>query len=208
MNIQHAERVGEHAELGAPERVVRGQRDLAVHRQRLELLRHVGDVVEVETDVDVALCCDRHAGLGVADHDDAFADAQEGVHDTVLVLGGHVHSGNVAEAHEPLGLPAERALVELDGLHVLVAGEPAEHRLTKLGDQAVAPVPPGARIGEHLARHRREAERIVEFPERDQPGIGGDGRAVEFELQPALERDPQLSPFRFTRRLVHPPPPR
>src|SRR5713101_8586016 len=54
LNIQHAERVGEHAELGAPERVVRGQRDLAVHRQRLELLRHVGDVVEVETDVDVA----------------------------------------------------------------------------------------------------------------------------------------------------------
>src|SRR5207245_10666723 len=57
-----------------------------------------------------------HARLGVADHDDAFADAQEGVHDAGLVLGGHGHSGNVTEAHEPLGLPAERALVELDGL--------------------------------------------------------------------------------------------
>src|SRR5436190_3399997 len=108
----HAEGVGEHAELGAPERVVQGQRDLAVHRKGLELLRHVSDVVEVETDVDVAPWCDRDAGLAVADHDDAFADAQEGVHDAVLVLGGHVHSGNVAEAHEPLGLPAERALVD------------------------------------------------------------------------------------------------
>ncbi len=78
----------------------------------------------------------------------------------------------------------------------------------KLGDQAVATVPPGAGVGENLGGHDREAERVVEFPEREQPGIGGDGRAVEFELQPALERDPQLSPFRFTRRLVHPPPPR
>jgi len=50
-------------------------------------------------------------------------------------------------------------------VHVLVAGEPPEHRLTQLSDQAVAPVPPGARIGEHLGCQRRKAERVVEFPE-------------------------------------------
>ena len=38
------------------------------------------------------------------------------MHDAALVLGGHVHSGNVAEAHEAFSLRAERALVELDGL--------------------------------------------------------------------------------------------
>jgi hypothetical protein len=80
--------------------------------------------------------------------------------------------------------------------------------MTKLGDQAVAPVPPGAGVGEHLGRQRRETERVVEFPECEQAGIGGDGRAVEFQLQPTVERDPQPRPFRFTRRLIHPPPPR
>jgi len=77
----------------------------------------------------------------------------------------------------------------------------------KLGDQAVATVPPGAGVGENLGRHLREAQGVVEFPEREQPGIGGDGRAVEFQLQPAVERDPQPALIRFTRRLVHPPPP-
>jgi len=59
-------------------------------------------------------------------------------------------------APEPVGI-----------VHVLVAGEAPEHGLTKLGDQAVAPVPPRAGVGEHLGRHRREAERVVEFPERE-----------------------------------------
>jgi hypothetical protein len=105
--------------------------------------------------------------------------------------------------------PHRRITPEAVGIvHVLVPGEATEHRLTKLGDQAVAPVPPGAGIGEHLGRHRREAECVVEFTEREQAGVGGDGRAVEFELQPAIEGDPQPRPRRFTRRLVHPPPPR
>jgi hypothetical protein len=39
-----------------------------------------------------------------------------------------------------------------------------------------------------------QAERVIEFPEREQPDIGGDGRAVEFELQPAVERDAQSRP--------------
>jgi hypothetical protein len=30
---------------------------------------------------------------------------------------------------------------------------------------------------------------------------------VEFELQPAVERAPQPRPLRFTRRVIHPPPP-
>ena len=109
----------------------------------------------------------------------------------------------------PADDPAHRGIApEPVGIvHVLVASETPEHRLAELGDQTVAPVPPGAGIGEYLGRHRRKAERVVEFPEREQAGIGGDGRAVEFELQSAVESDPQPHPFRFTRRLVHPPPP-
>jgi hypothetical protein len=46
--------------------------------------------------------------------------------------------------------PAHRGIApEAVGVvHILVAGEPTEHRLPELGDQAVAPVLPGAGIGE------------------------------------------------------------
>ena len=92
--------------------------------------------------------------------------------------------------------PAHRRIASeaVSIVHVLVAGEAPEHRLAKLGDQAVATVSPGAGVGENLGRHLREAQGVVEFPEREQPGIGGGGRAVEFQLQPAVERDPQPHP--------------
>src|SRR5262245_35304215 len=72
--------------------------------------------------------------------------------------------------------------------------------------RTVAPVAPAAGIGEHLGRQRRDAGRVVDFAEGEQPGIGGDGRAVEFELQSMVEGDPQPRPRPFTPRLVHPPP--
>jgi hypothetical protein len=36
-------------------------------------------------------------------------------------------------------------------------------------------------------------------------GIGGDGRTVKFDLQAAVERDPQPPSFRFTRHPADPP---
>jgi hypothetical protein len=96
-----------------------------------------------------------------------------------------------AAAHDP---SHRRIAPEAVGIvHVLVAGEAPEHRLTQLSDQAVAPVPPGAGVGEHLGCQRRQAERVVEFPEREQPGIRGDGDAVEFELQATVEIEPETS---------------
>jgi hypothetical protein len=32
-------------------------------------------------------------------------------------------------------------------------------------------VAPGAGLGEHLVRHHREVERVVEFPEGEQAGV-------------------------------------
>jgi len=108
----------------------------------------------------------------------------------------------------PTDDPAHRGIApEAVGVvHVLVASKAAEHRLTELGDQAVAAVHPGARVGEHVGSYGSEAERVVEFAEREQAGIRGDRRAVEFELQPAVECDPQFASCRFTRCIVHPPP--
>src|SRR5262249_42006070 len=41
---------------------------------------------------------------------------------------------------------------------------------------------------------RREAEGVVEFPGREQPSVGGDGRTLEFQLHSAVEADPQPVP--------------
>ena len=41
----------------------------------------------------------------------------------------------------------------------------------------------GARVGEHFARHRAQAECVVEFAIGEQTGIGGDDRAAKLEHQ-------------------------
>jgi hypothetical protein len=75
-------------------------------------------------------------------------------------------------------------------VHVLVPGEAAEHCLAELGKQCVTLVLPSARIVQQLGSQGRQAEGVVEFPERDQAGVRGDRGAVEFELQAAVKRDP------------------
>jgi hypothetical protein len=58
-------------------------------------------------------------------------------------------------------------------VHVLKTCKPPKHGLPQQTDQRMPAVLAGAGVGEHLARHRAEAERIVEFPVREQAGIGG-----------------------------------
>jgi hypothetical protein len=75
-------------------------------------------------------------------------------------------------------------------VHVLVAGKTTEVGLAELGEQAVAPIHSGARVDQRIGGQRGQAERVVEFPECEQAGIGGDGRAVELQLQAAVEVEP------------------
>ena len=95
--------------------------------------------------------------------------------------------------------PAHRGITpEPVGIvHVLVASEATEHGLAELSDQAVATVHPGARVAQRLGGKRGQAERVVEFPEREQAGIGGDACAVELQLQAAVEIEPEADPPRF-----------
>ena len=67
----------------------------------------------------------------------------------------------------------------------------------------MAAVPAGACVGEHVARHRAETENIVEFAVGQQSGIGGDPGAMELELQPAVEIEPERAIDQFTRRVRH-----
>ncbi len=59
----------------------------------------------------------------------------------------------------------------LSVVHVLISSKAAEHRLPQQTDQRMAPVLPGARVGEHLARHRAQPECVIEFAARQQSRI-------------------------------------
>ena len=49
-----------------------------------------------------------------------------------------------------------------------------------------------------------QPERVVQFAIGQQSGVGGDAVAVEFQLQAAVEIDPQRAVIRFTRWVFHP----
>jgi hypothetical protein len=55
----------------------------------------------------------------------------------------------------------------------------------------MAAVLAGACVGELLARHRAEAEGIVEFAIGQQASIGRDDRASKLERQSAVEIEPE-----------------
>ena len=141
-------------------------------------------------------------------------------------LAGQIgESGEVLFRREPLGLeaahlarrsratrgrlaaddPAHRRIMAqpLGVVHILVSGKPPEHRLPQQPDQSMPAVLAGARVGERLARHRGQAERVVEFAIGEQSGIGGDHRAAKLQHQPAVEIEPESLVIRFTRRVRH-----
>ncbi len=105
--------------------------------------------------------------------------------------------------------PAHRRITpEAVGIvHVLVAGQTAEHGLAELGHETVPTVHPGARVDQRIGGQRGQAERVVEFPECEQTGVGRDARAVELQPQAAVEIEAETHLLAFTRRIPHPPPP-
>ena len=60
----------------------------------------------------------------------------------------------------------------------------------------------GARIVDRqLVDVRRQPQRFIQFPIRQQTGVTGDVRAMEFETNLAVEIDSQGTPFAFTHRI-------
>ena len=80
-------------------------------------------------------------------------------------------------------------------VHILVSGKPPEHRLPQQPDQRMAAVLAGARVGQHLARHRAQTECVVEFAVGQQSGIGGDHGAAKLQHQAAVEIEPERTPI-------------
>jgi hypothetical protein len=101
--------------------------------------------------------------------------------------------------------PAHRRIMPqaLGIVDIFISDKPSEHRLPQQPDQSVTAIPTGACVGEHVPGHRAETEGVVEFTVGQQCGIGGDPGAMELELQPAVEIEPQRALDRFTRRVRH-----
>src|SRR5512134_422543 len=87
---------------------------------------------------------------------------------------------------------------------VFVAAEPPEGGLAEQPDHPVLSVLAGSGIDQALAHDLRQSERIIEFPKGKQASIRRDLRAVELQLQPTVEIEPQHPGFAFTRRVSHP----
>jgi hypothetical protein len=93
---------------------------------------------------------------------------------------------------EPLGV-----------VDVLVAGEPAEHRLPKQAAQGVTRILTASAVEELSDCDIGELEGIVEFTVSEQATIGTEPGAMEFEPDPAVEHWPQRRLSGFTRRVPH-----
>ena len=84
-------------------------------------------------------------------------------------------------------------------VHILIAGEAAEHRLAQQAGQQVTGVLATAAFRQRRASQIGQPERIIQFAVGQQSGVGGDPAAVEFQLQAAVEIDPQRR-----RHPIHP----
>jgi hypothetical protein len=89
--------------------------------------------------------------------------------------------------------PSHRRIMTeaLSVVHVLVSGKPTEDGLPQHADKGMPAILASAVVGQDLARHRRQPERVVEFAIRQQSGIGGHDRTAKLQHQAAVEIEPQ-----------------
>jgi hypothetical protein len=66
---------------------------------------------------------------------------------------------------------------------------------------ACRPFLPVRASAKNIARHYRQADRVVEFAIRRQPGIGSDDRTAKLDHQAAVEVEPLDPVVWFTRRV-------
>ena len=84
---------------------------------------------------------------------------------------------------------------------VLVTGQAAEDRLAKQADHRVPRVLSGSPVVQKPFRRGGQPQHLVEFAIRQQPGVGGDLRAVEFDLDRPVKTHPESVLAGFTHRI-------
>ena len=88
-------------------------------------------------------------------------------------------------------------------VHVVVPAKAPENGLAELRDKTVATVLPTTGVGEYVPGNLAQSDRIIQFPVRQQPGVGSDLGTVELKLEPAVKVQPQNPLFRSTHRGSH-----
>jgi len=113
------------------------------------------------------------------------------------LAGGRSLSCDNLAADDP---PHDRIGAEPVGIvHVVVATKTAKEGLAELPNKTVASFLPMTGVGEHVPGHVGQPESIIQFPLRQQPGVGSDRGSVELKLQPTVEIKTQSPASRFTR---------
>jgi len=88
-------------------------------------------------------------------------------------------------------------------VNIFIPSEPTEHGLPQHSDESMPAIPARACVGEHLARHIAETERVIEFAIGQQSCIRSDHRSAKLEHQSAVEIEPESAIIRFTRQVRH-----
>ena len=88
-------------------------------------------------------------------------------------------------------------------VHIFISGKSPKYGLPQHPDECMPTILAGAGVSEHLARHRRQSERVVEFAIGEQSCVGGDHRSAKLKHQSAVEIEPESAIIRFTRRVRH-----
>src|SRR6516162_2019333 len=105
-----------------------------------------------------------------------------------VVLGSAAHDGS----HD--GIEAEAFGV----VDILIAGQAAVDRLAQQSCQAVLGVLSGARVVQAGRSVSGQCEGVIEFAVGEESGVTGDGRAVEFQLELAVEIESEGTIFALT----------
>ena len=88
-------------------------------------------------------------------------------------------------------------------VHVLIPGKAAEHGLAEQAGQHVPGILAAAAFRQRRPRDVGQPERVVQLTVCEQSSVGGDAGPMKFQLQAAVEFDPQKPVIRFTRWVFH-----
>ncbi len=100
--------------------------------------------------------------------------------------------------------PHDRVEAEPVGIvHVVVAAKASENGPAELPDTTVATVLPTTGVREHAPGNLAQSESIIQFPVRQQPGIGSDLGTVELKFESRVKIQRENPTSRFTHRVSH-----
>src|SRR5918999_2480696 len=83
----------------------------------------------------------------------------------------------------------------------VVASQAAVDGLPEQRNEVVLDVPAGAAFLEVVARRAGQGQGFIQFPEGQEAGVGGDGRALKFQADFGVEMESERGLFGFTHRV-------